>query len=598
MTKEQYEGTPELIFYCEYNPDKLEDRLEIPFTNDYDIRLDFSHDEETKEIHINVDLQPKKSNVPKGFFGKNILNVQAIIGKNGVGKTRVLKNIKKLDGEASRVGGIFVLYQYNNQIFVYNGKYDGQPSPLIFKSNDCELPKFRKFDDISTIFLNGNDFSIAPVLHIGIPKPEFLQNGVREVQQRFNHKYVMEFMDLIGVSKKYTVLVEFPFIIDLDIYKENDFQAIFENTFISNQNNKQVIVLLNLFFYFLNFIHKSYLYKNQLKEMDIFFHENLEEVNDIGSLTAFLTACLVKINDLLANCFSKSVCLFETIKFEIILRFKELPTIKVEQFVNDNFIDLIDHLEKPYQDFEEAERMLDYDIPFSKGENYLLMSLSFIASKLPLIPNKEWKAIIIFMDEYESHLHLEWVRRHLAVLLWWLDKKGGELKVKFQLIVATHSPIIISDLPVDNITLLLETGIKRDKINYGFASNYYDILNDSFFLDDTIGEFAKQKINSCIRTINRISDRLTKILEQKKISHDSLQKFIKKNAQELERQNQIIDLVGDDVIKKQLCNMSAVVEERLLQLDVVTNNKERLRKKRSELAKQMAQIDQELESYD
>lgn len=93
MTKEQYEGTPELIFYCEYNPNDFEDRLEIPFTNDYDIKLDFSRDEETKEICINVDLQPKKSNIPRDFFGQNILNVTAIAGKNGIGKSNIFEKI-------------------------------------------------------------------------------------------------------------------------------------------------------------------------------------------------------------------------------------------------------------------------------------------------------------------------------------------------------------------------------------------------------------------------------------------------------------------------------------------------------------------------
>lgn len=89
MIEKEYEGTPELIFYCEYNPDDFEDRLEIPFTNEYEIELDFSRDEDNK-VCINVDLQPKESNVPKDFFGKNILNVTAIAGKMVLGNLEFL----------------------------------------------------------------------------------------------------------------------------------------------------------------------------------------------------------------------------------------------------------------------------------------------------------------------------------------------------------------------------------------------------------------------------------------------------------------------------------------------------------------------------
>lgn len=116
MTEKEYEGTPELIFYCEYNPDKFEDRLEIPFTNEYDIKLDFSRDEKTKKICINVDLQPKESTVPKDFFGKNILNVTAIAGKNGVGKTNALRMITT-NTEALGVDSI-KFYLIQNKVFV------------------------------------------------------------------------------------------------------------------------------------------------------------------------------------------------------------------------------------------------------------------------------------------------------------------------------------------------------------------------------------------------------------------------------------------------------------------------------------------------
>ena len=115
MIEKEYEGTPELIFYCEYNPNDFEDRLEIPFTNEYDIKLNFSRDTDN-QIRINVDLQPKESNIPKGFFGKNILNVTAIAGKNGSGKSNILKKILTLPDDR-KFGVICMFYNSISDIF-------------------------------------------------------------------------------------------------------------------------------------------------------------------------------------------------------------------------------------------------------------------------------------------------------------------------------------------------------------------------------------------------------------------------------------------------------------------------------------------------
>ena len=38
-----------------------------------------------------------------------------------------------------------------------------------------------------------------------------------------------------------------------------------------------------------------------------------------------------------------------------------------------------------------------------------------------------------------------------------------------------------------------------------FASNIYDIMNDSFFLTQTIGEFAVKKINILLGDINKVN---------------------------------------------------------------------------------------------
>lgn len=143
---------------------------------------------------------------------------------------------------------------------------------------------------------------------------------------------------------------------------------------------------------------------------------------------------------------------------------------------------------------------------FSSGEEYIIKTFAQIYNK---IENKENSMYVLLLDEYELHLHPEWARKFLHYLLNFLE---GYNKTKFQLVMTSHSPYLISDLPKECIRLIKlnhnsERIISTPKSS--FANNYYDILKDNFFLDDTIGEFAKKKIEDCITELNKINDELT-----------------------------------------------------------------------------------------
>jgi len=60
---------------------------------------------------------------------------------------------------------------------------------------------------------------------------------------------------------------------------------------------------------------------------------------------------------------------------------------------------------------------------------------------------------VILIDEPELHLHPEWQRKYIKVILdafKYYVSKG----FKFHFIIATHSPYILTDIPVDNIVFL------------------------------------------------------------------------------------------------------------------------------------------------
>lgn len=592
MTEKEYEGTPELIFYCEYNPDKLEDRLEIPFTNEYDINLKLSRDEETREIRINVDLQPKESNIPKDFFGKNILNVTAIAGKNGVGKTRILNNLRLI---AQSEKYIFILLMFEKKLFFYYSQGCAYPPKYhVYKTDEkgktINISEFYNFLAIKTIFLNGSDFSLAPIISLGI-KPVFSQK-IEEITDRFNYKYILEFMEWIPLIRnltlvdKYKIHISFPFITDLEMYEKKNFKFIFNNIFIQN-NRDEVTSSLVLFFYFLSFI-KS----NKVDEKNL--EEQFKSVENKGNLDRVLVNYLKNIDNDLGEYLYGCIALVDKLDYQITKKvmIEYASSIEIISYITEDIRGLVSFLEEPYRCFDDAKRLVNYHIPLSKGENYLLMSLSLIASKLAQESSMVWKSVIVAIDEYESHLHIEWVRRYLSILLQFLNTKGQELKIKFQVIIATHSPMIISDLPSES-TVLLEMGKEPRKAKHGFASNYYDIMSDSFFLDDTIGEFAKQKINQVIKRLNSLSNLLDKKeFRSKKVSN----KFMQQSQLILGHVNPIIELIGDPFIKQQLDRMMMSIDERLKVSCQPESKKKLLEKQRAILEAQIRQIDQELDN--
>lgn len=73
-----------------------------------------------------------------------------------------------------------------------------------------------------------------------------------------------------------------------------------------------------------------------------------------------------------------------------------------------------------------------------------------------------------------------------------------------QLVLTTHSPILLSDFPSENIIYLDKNNKHTLYRDVGtFASNIHSLFLDAFFLDKTgtIGSFAEEKINSVVRML-------------------------------------------------------------------------------------------------
>ena len=140
----------------------------------------------------------------------------------------------------------------------------------------------------------------------------------------------------------------------------------------------------------------------------------------------------------------------------------------------------------------------------SSGELQYIHTLSTIVYHVNNLqsvnsPDREsYNCINLMMDEIEMCFHPDYQRTLVNKLLFSITSLGLNKTCGFNIIMATHSPFILSDIPKDNVLYLKDGECVNDEITFSpFAANVNDTLKQSFFLDDGfIGEFAKRKIKS------------------------------------------------------------------------------------------------------
>ena len=162
--------------------------------------------------------------------------------------------------------------------------------------------------------------------------------------------------------------------------------------------------------------------------------------------------------------------------------------------------------------FENGERVNDTPIPIeqmSAGERQYLYTFStYIYHVLNLLSIQEshrvrYRNINLILDEVEICFHPEFQRRFVYELLGYIKRLFMNRNASFNILIATHSPFILSDIPQSNI-LYLEDGkmVMPEGIKNPFAANICDILYQSFFLKQGfVGEFARKKIKRMIELL-------------------------------------------------------------------------------------------------
>ena len=163
---------------------------------------------------------------------------------------------------------------------------------------------------------------------------------------------------------------------------------------------------------------------------------------------------------------------------------------------------------------------------------YHLMNLRSVRKDRPKYRNYN-----VVLDEVEICFHPEYQRTFLRDLILLINRTGITDKCGINILMTTHSPFILSDIPQTNI-LYLEDGKRRHHEDFKkpFAANVNDILYQDFFMKKGfMGALAQHKIL-----------RLVKFLSSEEVTRESY---------DMELADRLIEKVGDPLLKSKLVSL-------------------------------------------
>lgn len=471
-------------------------RFECEFKDEYD---------SDGKLKDNCELVIKPKEHLKNFFGDNI-TITAIVGENGSGKSSLLTGITNAK-TVIKIGDQLFSKSFKNiksNIKIITSYIEEDHYDYIYL--DFDLIKINPINDFSDYFnlniydknlytLVANDIAGDYNFNIGNFRERFFNMLLEHIQTFQSKLFFFNPIEIILSDYLHNIKVQ-----------DNIFEYI--NKLIKEVQNSNYTKEKFLVFLYSDTSRKVPLKmtkidtsedivsieKEILEKSDYYKIENIEEIYDFfNSLNEFENKKKISIE-----------------KFSIVYEKHKKAFLKLIEigYLRTNFMDSID---REYFDLSQGER------------KFFTESLMIYDA----IKKNKNKNIFLVLDEPDLTLHPEWQKKYLSELLKLLHNFPNK---KFHIIITSHSPFILSDLPKENVVFLKDG--KQVEVNINpFGANIHTLLSHGFFMEGGLmGEFAKSKINDVI-----------KILKEDIVSKENLDYC--KNT---------ISIIGEPILKKTL----------------------------------------------
>ena len=163
--------------------------------------------------------------------------------------------------------------------------------------------------------------------------------------------------------------------------------------------------------------------------------------------------------------------------------------------------------------------------------------------------------VCMLMDEVELYYHPDLQRKFVKLLSDSITSMPLDNIYNINITLVTHSPFVLSDIPQSNI-LCLQKGESESRQGQTFGANIVDLLNESFFLQGTIGDIAQSCINEVVEFyfMHRRYQESLRENENKQGWHINMG-LAKKFEEWRSKFDYVTSIIGEEYLQKELREM-------------------------------------------
>ncbi len=537
----------------------------LNFNSQYEFDLDL----------VNKKLTYKKNeNFIENFFGNQIQEITGIVGKNGVGKSNILELVNYSIKNPNEVGlesfflifktdeNNFVRYDYNFllnienktsldiQIQIHPGKIKGITN--VFFSNIFDTRRYLFSDDVQDLSTNRSSLTSFGRNIYNFQQDE-IKNQVKFISSPYfksikNNDLPMPEHLIFSTNLATNISHKIRRAADnYNLPELNEFYNKYQKRYKDSSSNKTFFLIVSFYclIYFLidpnedDYEEKRFSSQRidpvQISKIKFFIDEILVANFDIIELHHFI---LTTFLDFLENNFPNKNKLVKFLKNSFNSDFYnalEVKPITKGRYSKQRQEFLLPFRNKKCQNF--VKEYLDvfrnnnaFQLEWSGISTGQLAFYNLFSRFHSIIKNVKQRNVLITIDEGDLYFHPNWQLNFLDFLIKGLSEIFGDRKL--QIILTTHSPFLVSDLPKNNLIFIDRKDedlliVKPENIEIEtFAANIYALYSKAFFLENgTISEFAYKKLSQ-----------LKKDIQSNVNKEDTLK---------------LINQIGDTVIKKQ-----------------------------------------------
>lgn len=363
------------------------------------------------------------------------------------------------------------------------------------KNSPRQLTEFNRAEDLKLTFNLDKIFyrteNIIQVLHKHIYKDE--ENNIKITFGTFEHNYI----DILKLLYKEFEINILP---TKDLRKDNFSSFAFEDIVHLYILKKLVSIVIR--------------YEKYQK----YFNLSSRKFKDIQE-------CVKKIyEDKSHICYKLKQAIY-FLKFDTIIKKNEteqtydieILSKRIDDLKEENTSESLTINELMPPTFFDVEIILEKNINFntlSSGEKQKIYSVNSILYHLNNIDSVDeeltkYSYVNIVLDEIELYFHPELQRQYLKYLRHAISKANTNNILAINILFVTHSPFILSDIPDSKILFLdKENSMNAKSLPVKgvstFGANIHELLINGFFMQNSIGEFALEKIRDIVDFYNKV----------------------------------------------------------------------------------------------